>query len=166
MTYTNEELKDFLEGPIWYSYWQMKNSHILINNSNLSTININLKNAVIESGLLHARILIEFFTDNPKADDCSVKHFFQDKQDRLSEVKNTLSEYLKNLKIPLNKRLAHITKQRISITQEEKSWDIPRVTSEIEETMSAFINRLDKEILSEEFKKKFQSLLHTSLRGG
>lgn len=110
----------------------------------LSKAQGNLRKAMIECALLHARNLLDFFTGNQpmtgRMDEKSIRagHFIKEntwwKSDKLS--------YLQKRKKDINKALSHLTYDRIGA---EYEWDLAKIKDEVEASYIEFVKLLPKE---------------------
>ncbi len=97
-----------------------------------------MKNLLLEGFLLHARILRDFFIADPKQDDVSARHFFDDPSQWRARS-SSLCPYLKANTERLNKKLAHLTYSRLT---EEEQWDFRAIQAEIALAREAFRSAL------------------------
>ena len=93
-----------------------------------------LNNAVLESFVIHFRVLFDFFFEDPKADDLSLVHFLE----------GCVWEKPKDLEIwrrRANKFLAHLTILRA----EEKPpiWPVGQIYARMIETIKVFAKEVD-----------------------
>lgn len=101
-----------------------------------------IRNAVVESFLLHARVLIDFFyNDNPHKDDIVASHFFSP-AGKWKAIRPKQPAILKQTKKHADKLLAHITYTRLRQTRETKRWAYMRIAGELEEVLNAFYEHL------------------------
>lgn len=92
-----------------------------------------LLNATLESVLLHARNLLDFFCREPWKDDIRAFHFLP-KQDAL--WKSSKLAYLSSIRNDINKHLSHLTYKRVA---KKAEWDLVRISKEIEEAFKEFL---------------------------
>lgn len=134
-----------------------------------------LANAVLESWVMHARNLIDFFYGSKQQDDIVMLDF-------VGEIIGSfgfpeISEELSDARRRANKEMAHLTSTRIGISPDEKQWAFGLITNQIIDRMKAFINLVNdgelraalKSILPKEIDQKFavKAQLNTSgLSGG
>lgn len=102
-----------------------------------------LKNVTLESLLVHARNLIDFFFGPPiEKDDIRAFHFI--KGDRLWHPSK--SEYLKNIRLDIHKNLSHLTYSRVS---KKPIWDWGKIEAEIDEAYKEFLEALPDAAVAE-----------------
>lgn len=107
-------------------------------------INKVIRNALIESFVLHARALLDFFyPENPKADDVIVDDFFKMGSEwcKLCPPKSTL---LSTVHKRVGKEIAHLTYARQKVTIDEKRWRHSEISREISELMAKFLKEVDR----------------------
>lgn len=132
----------------------------LLNNPNLTKPELRgYLNALIESFVVHTRVLIYFFYDNPKKDDISAKHFI----DEWEKIRLPQSDILKTAKNKADKQLAHLTYARLTTYKEieSKKWKIREISVNMESVLQTFIDKLPgdkKNLFLEGLKKEFKSL--------
>jgi hypothetical protein len=102
-----------------------------------------LYNAALESALLHARNLLDFFTGEPTdKDDIHAAHFIntpKDKENRWTSAKMPL---LMAQRTDLNYSISHLTYRR---TKRKPEWDIPAIRHEVLAAFDDFKNKLPKD---------------------
>jgi hypothetical protein len=108
-------------------------------------LNDSLRSAILETVLLHARNLLEFFTgDQPiigRLDEDSIRagHFVKGS----TWWKSSKLSHTKSRKTDINKSLSHLTFKRI---KENYKWDdLPKIKGEIEASYIEFLNLLPDE---------------------
>jgi len=99
------------------------------------------RNILLETFLLHARVLRDFFVQNPKGDDVSASHFYDDPNIWISITSNHCT-YLQNNRTRLNKYLAHLTYDRIN---EDKNWQTDIIFKEVCTAWELFHSMLNKD---------------------
>lgn len=96
-----------------------------------------LKNAMIESSLIHARNLMDFFCGGEThKDDIRACHFVKATVWQPPKLK-----YLCQMKEKINKHLSHLTYSR---TSEKVHWNLRRIETEIEEANKRFLAALQE----------------------
>lgn len=97
-----------------------------------------LKNALLESFLLHSRILLAFlYYDNPRNDDVIAENFVSDwALNRPPE-----SPIFKEIHFRVGKEIAHLTYKRLSVTEETKQWRFLDIAEEVSRVLHIFVRR-------------------------
>jgi len=97
-------------------------------------------NALLESALLHARNLLDFFGQKqpPKSDDICAGHFVK----AANWWRSRRLPYLESQKGAINKSLSHLTYERIGAKYE---WDLPKIKDEVEAAYTEFLRLLPEE---------------------
>ncbi|QDV50881.1 hypothetical protein [Gimesia fumaroli] len=118
------------------------------------------RNAVLESFLLHSRVLLDFLTGTEKYSDDIVASQFVDqpkhstweriRKNLLQKYKDKICIKMTNgkslgLKKLLHKRLAHLTTTRILIPDELKGWDREEIKTFVEECFNDFLEFLPED---------------------
>lgn len=110
-----------------------------------------LGDSILESFVLHFRVVFDFFySDSCRADDAIAYDFFDD-PDEWRRARGEASEELRNSKIKANKDLAHLTYARLGRSYEGKLWQVIIVVQELSLTMSKFLEHVAKEKLAVEW---------------
>ena len=98
--------------------------------------------AQLESFLLHARVLRDFFFRKPKFDDDVVaEHFLPD----WSAHRASLGPYLTAHELRLNKALAHLTTMRLDYDKAEKKWEVSTIRDELQPVIDSFLSKLPRD---------------------
>lgn len=110
--------------------------------------------AILESFLLHSRVLHEFFCreKSVKEDDLKARHFATGWTFEEAET-----PYLKEQEKWLHKSLAHLSKARVEHAAEGAEWDLIRIKDEISQLIVRFECKLDADVkgwFSDVFAKK------------
>ena len=99
-----------------------------------------LYNATLESALLHARNLLDFFTGNPTdKDDIQAGHFIAAPGG--GWWKSSKLGFLSLLRDDLNYSISHLTYRR---TRGKPVWDLARIAGEIQAAFNEFLGLLPK----------------------
>jgi len=103
-------------------------------------------NALLESFLIHARILIEFlYRDKPYKDTITANQYF--KSDRTWEnIRPPKSKLLEETENNAHKYLAHLTYTRL---KEKKLWPYIKIAKDIETALNVFQENLHDEFTKE-----------------
>jgi len=100
--------------------------------------NPSLKNAILESALLHSRNILDFFCAKESSiDDISAGHFVKN-ADGTPWTSFKLS-FLISCKGDINKSLSHLTYTRVKF---KPSWNMTKIRQEIEDAYSEFVTLL------------------------
>jgi len=106
-----------------------------------------LCNALLESFIVHAAILIEFFYRKPPHREVArASDYFKN----LQEWEEILPPYKKDLDVLWKRRnteLAHLSYKRLKIKPEQKFWKIRTTTLQIRTIVNQFLENADSELL-------------------
>lgn len=107
-----------------------------------------LANAMIESFVIHLRVLIEFFypSGNPREDDVIAGDYFDEISD-WERIRPTISGLLDEARKRAHKDLAHLTYTRISRGDGEKKWAFADLLNELDSLMKLFLSKASKDRL-------------------
>jgi hypothetical protein len=97
--------------------------------------------ALLESLLLHTRVLLDFFD---KTDRCKDDVLASDFVPNWADLRPAPGPYFadEDRKERLNKALAHLTLKRLDYDHHDKKWNIPAIRREIGIAIDAFIDNL------------------------
>lgn len=111
--------------------------------------NAYLVNAMLETFLIHARNLIDFFyNDSPRKDDVVAKDFVSDWE----TLRPTFTVLLVETRDNANKHLTHLTYARIDLTEPWK-WHFEEIESNLVEVLNKFFETVSEECLCSEIIK-------------
>ena len=109
----------------------------------------NSRNMALETFLLHARNLREFFySDRKRDDDARAFHFFPDKNS-WEKLRPKETDSIRDIKNRANKEIAHLTYKRISGTPPDKNWDCGKILTDLLAVTKFFLDKLPKEYIGE-----------------
>lgn len=97
--------------------------------------------AMLESLLLHTRVLIDFFSDKKDSDNLIASDFV----DAWNKSLITQCVYLNKRKPRLNKAVAHLAAMRVEYETDEKQWEITTIHAEMEKVIDQFTKKLTDE---------------------
>lgn len=172
---TDEDKKEYLEEHLvyevemlLYSFGQLtKCTNIVeecsLTSTQISTPNVtqfwgqsrdkNFGNMALETFLLHARNLREFFykDDKGRPDDARAFELFMDK-DPWKKLRPNETDSIKEVKNRADKELAHLTYKRISGTPPEKKWDCGKILFDLLGVVKVFLDKLPEQYFGENLK--------------
>lgn len=145
------EMFDFLFGQLNRAFQESADRFLPGNITTLGKVAIEIsvdertRFALLESFLLHARVLRDFFyNDRPRDDDIIANHFVSDwKLHRPLEL-----PYLFAHKLHLDKALSHLSMKRLAYERGLKKWHITAIHSEVKELIELFLGRLTEDRLA------------------
>ena len=110
-----------------------------------------LKNAVLESFLIHTRLLYNFFYGNRFKDDVIA-------EDLLSDGPTEKPPLLEHIQEPINKRVAHLAESRTDVNADDDTWPI----SKIIESMDSVLGSCTWKAMCEGFVEDVERLMNRS----
>lgn len=115
-----------------------------------------LHNALLEAFLVHARLLCDFFTQEPTHDDdISIhKHFGIDRCSL-----STKDEEL--LRTDVNKRVAHLTDKRLTVNVCKAGWNIGRIVQITGPWVEEFSKKVCKKKVCTDFKVRVERCIES-----
>ena len=107
-----------------------------------------LMNALLESFVVHVRVVLDFFyNDTPRNDDVVAQDFFAP-SDAWASLRPKFSELLSNARKRAGKEMAHLTYARLEVTPETKLWPFVAIANEVASVMRVFLENVPREKLS------------------
>lgn len=104
-----------------------------------------IRNALVESFLVHARLLIGFFYgETPFSDDIIPKHFLTGK--KWEDIRPHKSKMLDKVERNAHKHLAHLSYARI---ERKVQWPYMEIAKEIEGLLNIFLENIDNKLKKE-----------------
>lgn len=121
---------------VQYEYSMLEQTATLLHAGNLDDTTV--QNAVLESFLLHARALIDFFyPTRPRPDDIIAADFFSS-ADEWESLRAPPDPELEETRTRAHKRLAHLSFERLNATPETREWDVAAIFGKLEAAYEAF----------------------------
>lgn len=99
------------------------------------------RNAHVESMLIHARCLVDFFNNHPRLDDLVASHYVSDWSPE-EDGGEALAWLEDNLGRFIDKRVAHLTAHRQRVPKQDEARFIGEVTLRVEIVLRVFRARL------------------------
>jgi hypothetical protein len=100
-------------------------------------------NAFLESFTIHSRALVQFFfAATPKTDDVIAEDYFQNTETWRS-LRGSLPAALNPVNARVGKEIAHLTYARLSVTPEEKGWNITEIWRSRNGLVAMFVKNSD-----------------------
>lgn len=105
-----------------------------------------LHNEALETALLHARNLRDFFCDDHSTEDNICAGYFVDESHKKEGWwKSSRISYLLQHRTKINKLLSHLTFSRIKKEKDDKGWNLKVISEEIEKAYAEFYKLLPQE---------------------
>ncbi len=129
---------------IVYEIKMLRDTSFSLRTSSLVRSNTLLRRVFLESTLLHARSLLEFFTKQ-RCDKGVSKYDVLAQDYSNGWLPAQPPEYLLENRQRLNRMLAHLSYKRNQLIRTNRRWDIPKISAEIEGLWSDFYSHLSLE---------------------
>ncbi len=111
------------------------------------TSNIYIYNALLESFVVHASIILDFFyKPQLKKDDAKASHYMADVKKWMAVLPQQDKDFLEFYQ-KRNKRVMHLSYQRLEVNPEEKKWDSLKITKRIRKIVKLFLDHANPELL-------------------
>ena len=133
----------FSEEHLYYEIWMFFEVTKLLSKASPGTPEFN---ALLESFIIHAVILIEFFYNKSRFPDAAkVFDYIKDRRWWLGSIPPYKNSYL--LRSRRNKEMAHLSYDRLKVLLSEKPWNVGAVASEMSDIVDQFLKQADPELL-------------------
>lgn len=110
-----------------------------------------LPNALLESFVIHVRVLLDFlYVEQPKPDDVIAADYFPSSEE-WEKLRPAQSETLKKSRTRAHKELAHLTYARLNVTPETKPWAFIEIANQIHRVMDIFLGNVPKHLLGNQW---------------
>lgn len=99
-----------------------------------------IKNAFLESFVIHARVLLQFLYDEtPRPDDVIAEDFFKDPSAWRSS-RPAMTALLSTVRRRVGKEAAHLTYARQVVNPEDKPWEFLSIARDLRQAMALFFS--------------------------
>lgn len=117
------------------------------------TIDKNLKDAMLETLLLHARNLVEFFYKDEKSikTDALALEFFGSRSDWIG-LRPKITDSLKEIRRRAGKELAHLTYKRIARNSPQKDWNTKKIMDDLLKVVYTYLREVPSKYKGEEIR--------------
>lgn len=135
---TDEVLRESSK-HLHYEYWML----VSIANALASVLAEKgwLQNALIESFVIHYRVLFDFFYVEPRGDDSSAGHYFDSAED-WARLRPPKTELLRKSRKRTGKEIVHLTYARLDVSPETKGWQFQRIAEDINRVVQMFLQNV------------------------
>jgi len=125
-----------------------------------------IRNALVESFTVHARILLDFlYSSRPKPDDVITEDFFDNGSTWLQK-RPAKSQLLTTIHKRVGKEVAHLTYARLAVTPEAKQWSFVNIANEIGAVLKKFLQLVPDSRVSDSSRKFISQTVGTEGRAG
>ena len=106
-----------------------------------------IKNALLESFVIHARVLLDFlYACSPRPDDIIAEDFFP-VPDKWREQRRRKTELLKTVRRRVGKEAAHLTYARLCVGPDTKGWEYFQIAQDICRVFDQFLAAVSAPLL-------------------
>ena len=100
-------------------------------------------NALLESFVLHASVILDFFYKPPvKPDDARAVHYVRD-ADAFQKALPSFEQKFGGFTRKRNKEVVHLSYRRLYVRPEEKRWGAEKITKDIRRIVDIFLDHAD-----------------------
>jgi len=139
-----EDLIEFSGEHLYYEIWMFFSACKLLKKTEAGTP---LYNALLESAITHASILIEFFYDSSSFPDTARASDYLKYPRAWKRLLPSYEQYFEVIHSRRNKELAHLSYDRLKVAPENKRWSLSRITNHLKRLVHLFLDNADKELL-------------------
>lgn len=109
-------------------------------------------NALLESFIIHARVLLDFLYSSRRKPDDVIAQDFLDNASAWLQQRPKKSRLLKTSHKRVGKELAHLTYARLAVTPDEKQWQFVDIANEIGGVLKKFLRLVPEWRVSDPFR--------------
>jgi hypothetical protein len=143
-----QELRDASE-HLLYEFWMLDRVASLLAHSAFGEGPV--RNALLESFTMHARVLLQFFFPKaPRPDDVLAEDYFGGRV-AWETVRGTMPVALSQIDARVGKEVAHLTYARLSVADEAKAWKILEIAAALSDVAAVFSKNVNAEALAPHF---------------
>jgi hypothetical protein len=103
--------------------------------------------ALLESFVIHASLILDFFYKPPqKDDDASVMHFIKDIP-KWKKLRPSYDKYFRKFHRRRSREVVHLSYKRLDIDASEKLWNAEKIVPSIRELVRVFLQVADPDLL-------------------
>lgn len=149
---SSEDLIEFSKQHLFYEIWMLYRVIDMLGSetyklSEENSQNQVLFNALLESMIVHARIVLDFlYCKRLKSDDAIASDYFLNP----SDWESLLPKKTKVLRAVLdrsNKELAHLSYLRLRVVSDKRPWRIANIKNDIKNIVNLFLEKADAKLL-------------------
>ncbi len=154
---SDEKLKAICE-HLNYEFWMFFELARIQSGRGFST-NEQIKNALLESFIIHFRNVVDFLysPNNLKSDDVSANQFFDD-QNNWPKIRLPLSPRIRDARSRIGKEVAHLTYTRLLIPHNKKSWPFLLLAQDVQKVWVQFLKVVPSSRLNQKLMKARDSV--------
>jgi hypothetical protein len=118
-----------------------------------------IRNALVESFTVHARILLDFlFSTEPKPDDVIAEDFFDNGSTWL-QYRPAKTQLLATIHKRVGKEVAHLTYARLAVIPEAKQWHFVNIANQISAVLEKFLRLVPASRGSDSFRRFISQII-------
>jgi hypothetical protein len=141
-----ENLIKFSYEHLYYEIWMLyRICDILIN----GVADKCIENALLESHIMHARIILDFLYGKVRYDDDAR---IEDYMDNVSEWQSMLppkDTLLEQIYQRGHKEIVHLSYKRLEVAPDKKQWEFYKITKAIMQRVNLFLDKANPELLDQ-----------------
>lgn len=141
---SKEKLIEFSGEHLYYEIWMLYG----VTNSLLKGVEDEyVYNALLESFVIHASIIIDFFyRPQVYSGDARAVHYIPDVAS-WKEALPSYDRYFKKFHRKRNREVVHLSYKRLDVKPEEKKWNIRKIIKPIRKIVDLFLEKADPKLL-------------------
>jgi hypothetical protein len=109
--------------------------------------------ALLESFIIHASAILDFFYKPPhKVDDASALHFINDVA-KWKKIRPSYDKYFRKFHRRRSREVVHLSYKRLEVRSNEKRWELGKVVPSIQNLVQLFLDVADPELIHPRLEK-------------
>jgi hypothetical protein len=136
--FSKKQLVDFSGEHLYYEIWMLYGvTQLLLE----GVKNPYIFNTCLESFVIHASNILDFFYKPPlQPDDAKAVHFMDKEQvEAWKALLPSYAHHFKRFNRKRNKEVMHLSYKRLEVKPQEKSWGVENITGHIKELVNQFL---------------------------
>ena len=123
---------------LYYEIWMLLNLGRIMS-VGIGRESVFINNALVESFMIHARVMLEFlYAENPRKDDIVAEDFLPDTE-QWQDIRIPKTELLETVHNRVSKEAVHLTYARLEQTPETKQWAFLQIAEDFELVFDQFL---------------------------
>jgi len=147
---TKEQLVTFSGEHLYYELHMLFGVNRLLNEGAHDQY---IYSALLESFIIHASAILDFFYKPPrKPDDASAIHFIADVK-KWKVLRPSYDKYFRKFHRRRSREVVHLSYKRLEVKNEEKLWDKGKIVAPIRQLVATFLETANPNLLHPHLRK-------------
>jgi hypothetical protein len=152
---STQGLIEFSREHLYYEIWMFYEVGKILAGS---VQNLLIRNALLESFLMHARIILDFLDNKKLKDDDAIANDYLPCSVDLKLVMSPKSELLEDVHRRGHKELVHLSYKRLEVELENKKWEFLKMMGEVKQRIDLFLDKADRQLIHNRLRDYIKTL--------